>query len=726
MQNLRFSVVFGIMMLMLQGLFAQYTGQVEFNPADVNVEQTDGWDVVILPGCDMETDVGKPYLPVKQLHIAIPEDKTVANIEIINIQQQELTGTYNIMPTQPGQISGYPKPDFVSPDTNVYNINAKYPDEYILNPTSGFMSGVHIAGLLYYPLQYNPVTKKIYLTTHLEYRLAFTDQGNNPVKPRRMFDASYLKLKEDIKLSIENPNDVDTYFQLEKTDDFTGTAFAPDEFPNFNGQAVEYVIITNENLAQGFQEIADWKTRKGVPAVVRTVEWIYANYPGVDHAEKVRNFIIDAFKNWGAQYFMLGGDSEQVPIRYAWISPFIPQMATTGEFIPADMYYACLDNNWNADGDATFGEANWDRQNDGTFEYTQSSTTNLDDVDRLPDVVVGRVPVEDYTDDQGEFVELNRYKTKFFEYVKTSQGNENNVLLFNSLEPYYHIYQVKSSFPNYVNFTERYNTGGYNNMDVLDEFNGNGPDNISHHIICGFGHGGPTSFAAAQGSLNRVDMDGLINTDRSQILYLANHCSTMPWDKNTVTEHYINSENGGVAVIANTSFGWVFMVTSYNKPFIQKIYNFDYHIGKSFNKTKILYNNSSYYDGSSRLIFFSLSLASDPEMPVWTDSPDPQNPLVVNVPAGVTTGQQTVQVSIDNLSAGTEGMVCFYKSGEVYAREPVTGTGNTVSINLNCTPDTPGDILVTVTAKNYLPVETSIPVTANPGIHLYIAFYFDN
>lgn len=97
------------LVLLMQGLFAQYTGQVNFTTADVNTTQTDGWDLCTITGCDMETDIGKPCLPIKQLHIAIPEDKDVASIQILAIQQQELTGTYNIMPTQPGQIPGEPE-----------------------------------------------------------------------------------------------------------------------------------------------------------------------------------------------------------------------------------------------------------------------------------------------------------------------------------------------------------------------------------------------------------------------------------------------------------------------------------------------------------------------------------------------------------------------------------------------------------------------------------------
>ncbi len=211
---------------------------------------------------------------MKLLNIALPANKTVTGIEIRVKQQQELAGTYNIMPTQPEQIPGEPEPDFVGPDPGIYSTDAPWPSKFMYYTSSGFRSGVHIAGLLYYPLQYNPVTQKLYLTTHLEYRLIFADQVNNPVKPRRMAEHTLLKLKASIKRFVENPADVDNLLQIERVDQTGVPAFIPDEYPNFNGSSVEYVIITSQAMAEGFQEIADWKTRKGVPAVVRTVEWI--------------------------------------------------------------------------------------------------------------------------------------------------------------------------------------------------------------------------------------------------------------------------------------------------------------------------------------------------------------------------------------------------------------------------------------------------------------------
>lgn len=138
MKKFKFTAVFIIMMLILQGLFAQYTGQVNYTLGDVNTSQTDGWDLVTIEGCSMEMDAGKPYLPVKHLHIAIPEDKDVVGIQILSVQQQELTGTYNIMPTQPKKVPGEAEPDFIDPDPAIYVVNEQYPAKFICRSITGF------------------------------------------------------------------------------------------------------------------------------------------------------------------------------------------------------------------------------------------------------------------------------------------------------------------------------------------------------------------------------------------------------------------------------------------------------------------------------------------------------------------------------------------------------------------------------------------------------------
>jgi hypothetical protein len=41
----------------------------------------------------------------------------------------------------------------------------------------------------------------------------------------------------------------------------------------------DYIIITNNELKPVFQQLADWKTKKGTPAIIKTVEEIEPNYP---------------------------------------------------------------------------------------------------------------------------------------------------------------------------------------------------------------------------------------------------------------------------------------------------------------------------------------------------------------------------------------------------------------------------------------------------------------
>ena len=66
-----------------------------------------------------------------------------------------------------------------------------------------------------------------------------------------------------------------------------------------------------------FQEIADFKTREGQPARVVTAEWILANYDGIDHADRVRQYIRDVYLYQGLRYALLGGDTGLVPTRIA-------------------------------------------------------------------------------------------------------------------------------------------------------------------------------------------------------------------------------------------------------------------------------------------------------------------------------------------------------------------------------------------------------------------------
>jgi hypothetical protein len=106
-----------------------------------------------------------------------------------------------------------------------------------------------------------------------------------------------------------------------------------------------------------------------------TTSWIFANYPGTDDPEKIRNFLIDKYREWGIDYVLIVGSRDRVPMRACFPNPF--NQIDVSARVPTDYYYADLTGDWDADGNAHFGE------------YLQ------DDMDFYPDVYVGRLPCDD-------------------------------------------------------------------------------------------------------------------------------------------------------------------------------------------------------------------------------------------------------------------------------------------------------------------------------------------
>lgn len=108
--------------------------------------------------------------------------------------------------------------------------------------------------------------------------------------------------------------------------------------------------------------------------------------------------------------------------------------------------------------------------------------------------------------------------------------------------------------------------------------------------------------------------------------------------------------------------------------------------------------------------YYRLHLLGDPEMPVWSAVPQK---LEVNVtPTQIEAGTNTITVQITNLPAGKEATVCLMKDAEAYT---VVTVNDTKPHSFTFNPKTSGEMKVTVTARNFLPLEKTVPVSVNSG-----------
>jgi hypothetical protein len=243
----------------------------------------------------------------------------------------------------------------------------------------GFLHGYQLLSVRVYPVRHEATLRRVVVHTGLELEIELESGGALPIERQRYSAAIEARARRTIEQQVVNPEALDAYDRpIGRWVEQTGGGFRPTEAPSLEGSAVDGVIITSEALAPAWQTLADWKTRRGVPTVVRTLEWIEGHYlHGSDLQETIRTFVRDAYLRWGVQYVLLAGDTDVVPARYG----FSAFSDLSGLSIPTDMYFACLDGNWNLDGDSFFGEA------------AISVSVPGDSTDLYAEVFVGRAPV---------------------------------------------------------------------------------------------------------------------------------------------------------------------------------------------------------------------------------------------------------------------------------------------------------------------------------------------
>ncbi len=686
------------------------TATASFEPSDISFEANRSFHNVLVDGCVTLSEVGEPDLPVRILRFVIPADTRVEDVVSSCGGVVELPGTHRVAPAQPGAPTGV-TPEWVEPAARVYSSDALFPAVRVEYLGDGYLGGHRIASVAVHPLQYAPLSGRLFLATDISVELTLV-QGADRSEPRGRLstrsDETYRRL---VRSMVVNPEDVLDGRSAHTATDSDAEGFLPRYTPSLEGSGVEYVIITCEAFESRFQDFADWKTRLGVPAVVRTLSWIDQNYTGgVDLPERIRFFIKDAYSSWGTTYVLLGGDTGIVPERR------IKSLYQGGAMIPADIYFSSLEGDWNDDGDELFGEG-W-----GGLDAPGDSA------DLYPDVFVGRAPVWD-------IVELDTFISKCRAYVEEPQVHftDRNLFLAEVLFPYdwesgdfsldgaTHVMEpISDLFPgdvhlsklydNYYDFPESSPLNSSVSIDSLEA-----GYNIAFHV----GHGNKDIMRVSNNNyITMSDVSSLSNSlTKSSFLWLLD-CTTAAIDFDCIAERALNNPNGGaVGAFGPTRFEYPSTSKSYLWEWVDLLYTYDVcNVGETCALAKAAFAapEISGQENTHRWTQLTLLLLGDPGLPLWTSR---ARSLNVSHGSSVTVGQSGLSVTVADGTPVEGALVCVMKDGDVYERA-LTGVDGVADLSI--TPDTEGTLNIAVTARNYIPSESSMSVTAAPGAHLYV------
>jgi len=635
----------------------------------LSVEQGIEYQKIRLSCCELTDEIGAPELPVKTMKFALPFGARITDIMVLRHEVEELPGRYMPSCVQPPVIlSQKQAPESVEPRPDIYSSPKPYPPKLIELKGVYRYNNYSICELLFYPVQYIPAERRLRFYYSVTLQVSYEGGVQSTTS------------SELLRMMVSNPEDV-------KVSDKRSRAY------------FEYLIITEPPMDTVFERLADWKTKKGIKAELRTVDWIISHYSGEDDAAKIRNYI-KTLPDSSVRFVLLAGDTDVIPCRLAYAMTCEYGGDPREDSLPCDLYYADLEGDWDFNDNGVYGEV-------------------ADSINLYPDIFVGRAPVN-------TIAEAQKFVEKVLIYEKNPDlGYCDNALFTADIlwwNPYTdqaihkNMIEDESFSPNFEITKLYYSQGNLSPSEVLAALE-DGQGLINHD-----GHGWIQVMSAGTGYLHSTDFDIMTNAPKYGI-WISCGCWTTAFDYDAIGEHFVNSPNGGgVAFIGNSSYGWGspgnpgfgYSDRFDSRFFYSLLQEQHFNLGAALALAKAHFIPYSREENVYRWHQYQLNLLGDPEMLVWSDVPET---LDITYPQSIPQGNSRIFITVTDKHTGTAvqgALVCLMKGDESYASGYTDVSG---SVFLDASPSTLGDCDLTVTAHDYLPVEITVPVVSGPYVN---------
>jgi hypothetical protein len=329
-----------------------------------------GYTHVSLPGAPNLARPGAPALPVWLVQVALPPGGRVRSLEVELLGLHPLEGFHEVFPAQPPRPLSRPAPALTGPDPEVYRAAGLFPAQaFEARPVQG-LRGVGVQPVAVWPVRSEPAEGRLWFAPRARVRVVL-EPGKGGTGPGSSF--AYRGLAADLARAarlVANPDVLGRY------------PLGPGKDP---GDA-RYVVVTAAALVGcpgefGLEALLAEKQLRGLTTRLETVEAIRAAYPGRDDAEKVRAFLKERYLQDGTEFVLLLGDADLAVVGGETEPPLVPARSLRADIgfgwddVPSDLYYACLDGDFDANGNGLYGEPD-------------------DAPDLMAELDVGRAPVD--------------------------------------------------------------------------------------------------------------------------------------------------------------------------------------------------------------------------------------------------------------------------------------------------------------------------------------------
>lgn len=679
---MNFSIILGFLPFFVNS----YSIKIDI-PLDYNycIKKQGEYDRIYLKNSIYLNNPGAPEMKCIVYTFGLPGETDIEDVRIVSQTWDEIPGEYYIFPEQK-HYTLTKLHEFTEENPEIYNSETPYPGTPLITYKTGNLRGYKLCQFAISPFRYLPKSKRLMILKNLTLEIK-TIPKITGIKPERQSPVLHQVFSRLVSSLAINRCESPRCYISDNPEDLL-----PTDLPSLLGPPVDLVIITTENLVQGYEKLAHLKKLLGYNTAIKTLSWIRQHYAGIDDADRIRNFIKDAVEKWGTGFILLGGDVPDIPTRWVWLTQV--DYDQWPENVTTDLYFSCLDGNWNFDGDAKFGEV-------------------ADSVDLYPDVFVGRLTLR-------HSEEVIAYAEKILKYhFPENPGIQTKTMFITSNLVYPNdAYELALLLAEYI---PPWFVPAFLNEKPLQDFK----DSIyaGYGVIQAIGHGDVNLWRVNQTPQYATNFffDSLTNYDNYPLMITIS-CYTNPFQSDCLGEHFVNNSQGaGIAYIGPTGTSEGYLQTDLTVCLYGFLYT--YPLASALGVSKIPYIPNSTNDSWYRYYLYSINLLGDPTILIWDSIPESFDTIVVDpdtLSIGIDTITITLTPPVDSFS------VIYYKENEVFLRD--TGLAGAITSMINT--ESSGYLKFTIISKRYVPHIDSIYVmTSTPYLrfdHFIIRDSLDN
>jgi len=657
------------------------------------VEDDNGFTRILFPRTIQAGRPGEPSFPFRAVHLLLPPGERVKKASITRKSMVLIGKGYRLYPFQHME-PGLEEPTKEKP----FIINrAVYAGTEWINPpysfNTGYLRGHAIAIGAVSPVSYQPAGGAVGYYREIEVTVETepSPMSNDALRLLRTDPATERR----IKALVENPGLLESYATL------SASSGCNNDY--------EYLIVTPEEFIPYFEPLKNFYTRRGIRTSIITVEYIEVNYSGIDTAEKIRNAIIDEYVNHHIDFVLLGGDADgapgtPMPVPYRGLYCGVQSSSFyEDDNIPADIYYAALDGDWNSDADLLWGEPG----EEDFYSEIAVGRACVDTPDEVTTFVNKTISYQSSPVTQDER-KATLFGEKLWSDPLTYGGDEMDQLVGTCTAYGF----TTTGIPEDFDITKYYDRdlGSWDKTTVFSAIN-SGTNWVAHS-----GHSNWQYVMRLY--LSDVTDDNFTNdgvNENFPIIY-SYGCYAASFDNRTtdsygylsadcIVEEFMTIQHGAAAFLGNSRYGWFTEGTTngpshhlqrefYDAIFTEGITRLGEANQRSKDETVPFIDLPDEYEpGAHRWCFYTLNLIGDPVLDGWTDTPVY---ITVNHPPAIGRNDSVLYIETDAPFARAS---CYW-NGTSFGVGTADPTGRVIVNLCSPLPDTLDSMELVITAHD--------------------------